>query len=373
MRYVATVGLNGGEHGTPAPSSRSPGSAPAAEGGHDPPRSHREGHAHAHHHDHAEHHDHGGHAHDHDGHHDHGGLHIHGSNADLTALGIALALTATFMVVEFVASSLLGSLALAADAWHMLSDVGSLGLAAFATTIARRPRSVRNTFGYRRFEILAALANGVLLGVASVLIVREAWSRLWNPPDVQGTGVAIVGAIGLAVNLLSAWFLQAQSAGNMNVRAALAHVMGDALGSCAAIAAGLIVHFLHEERADPALSVLVAGVLLWSAWRVVSEAAHILMEGAPEGIVATEIEREICRVPGVASVHDLHVWSIAAGLPAVTAHIVLAEGAYHGEQIAQAVCALLQRQFGIEHATIQPEPRPPGIVRLGIRSNPPTT
>jgi cobalt-zinc-cadmium efflux system protein len=315
-----------------------------------------------------------GHAHDHDHLHDHEGAHAaghHEHTADLKAILVALALTFAFMGVEFAAAAMLGSLALAADAWHMLSDVGSLGLAAFATTLARRPRSVRKTFGFRRFEILAALANGVLLGVASVLIVHEAWTRLWNPPDVQGTGVAVVGAIGLAVNLLSAWFLHARSHGNMNVRAALAHVLGDVLGSCAAIAAGLLVRFAGMPRADPILSVVVSCLLLWSAWRIVSEATHILMEGAPEGIDPIEIEKGICRVPGVASVHDLHVWSIAAGMPAVTAHIVLAEGAYHGEQIAQAVCALLERQFGIEHATIQPEPRPPGIVRLGIPSPPP--
>ena len=274
------------------------------------------------------------------------------------------------MVVEFASAALLNSLALAADAWHMLSDVGSLGLAAFATTLAQRPRSVRNTFGYRRFEVLAALANGVLLGVASVLIVREAWSRLWDPPIVQGTGVAIVGAVGLVVNLLSAFFLHARSEGNVNVKAALAHVLGDALGSCAAIVAGLIVRFTGEQRADPALSVLVSCVLLWSAWRVISEATHILMEGTPEGVDTMEIERGILRVPGVASVHDLHVWSISPGQPAVTAHIVLGAGVYHGEQVAQSVCALLERQFSVHHATIQPEPQPPGIVQLGTPSSP---
>jgi cobalt-zinc-cadmium efflux system protein len=329
-----------------------------------------------HSHDHDEHHhghehDHAAHDHDHAGHgHAHGHGH-HAHTADLKALAVALGLTALFMVVEFVAASYLGSLALAADAWHMLSDVGSLGLAAFATTLAGRPRSVRKTFGYRRFEVLAALANGVLLGVASVLIVREAWERLWTPPSVGGTGVAVVGAVGLLVNILSAWFLQARSQGNVNVRAALAHVLGDALGSCAAIAAGLIIHFTGETRADPILSVVVSFVLLWSAWRVISEATHILMEGAPEGFDAAEIESVIGRVPGVASVHDLHVWSIASGIPAVTAHIVMAEGAYHGEQVAQSVCAALKRQFEIEHATIQPEPRPPGIVRLGVPSNAP--
>lgn len=330
---------------------------------------------HDHTHDGHQHHDHAAHRHkDGHGHDDHGHAHSalsHGHDADLKALSLALGLTVFFMGVEFIAAARLGSLALAADAWHMLSDVGSLGLAAFATRLAGRPRSVRKTFGYRRFEVLAALANGVLLGVASVLIVREAWERLWDPPEVGGTGVAIVGAVGLVVNIVAAWVLHARSQGNMNVKAALAHVLGDALGSGAAIVAGLLVRFAGERRADPALSILVSGVLLWSAWRVISEATHILMEGTPEGFDPGEIEKAITQVPGVASVHDLHVWSIAAGVPAVTAHIVLAEGAYHGEQVAQAVCATLDRRFRITHATIQPEPRPPEIVRLGIKSQPP--
>jgi cobalt-zinc-cadmium efflux system protein len=308
-------------------------------------------------------HDHG---HSHDGHHHGGHGHHHGhGDADLRALGVAFALTTVFLAVEAVASVLLHSLALQADAWHMLSDVGSLGLAAFATSFARRPRSPRKTFGYRRYEVLAALGNGVLLGVASVLIVREAWERLQSPQDVQGVGVAIVGAVGVGVNLISAWFLHARSHGNLNVKAALAHVLGDVLGSFAAIVAGAIVAFTGERRADPALSIVASCILLWSAWRVISDATHILVEGTPEGMDPAEMERAIVTVPGVASVHDLHIWSIAAGQPAVTAHIVLAEGAVHGEQVARAVCEMLARRFQIDHATVQPEPRPPGIVRLG--------
>jgi cobalt-zinc-cadmium efflux system protein len=310
-------------------------------------------------------HDHAGHDHDHHGHeHSH---HQHGQSADLRALIVALVLTLLITGVELVGAALYQSLALTADGWHMFSDAGSLALAVFATMIARRPRSARKTFGYHRLEVLAALANGVLLAAASVLIVHEAWVRWWSPSDVKGWQVAIVGAVSLIVNLLSAYLLHRRGHDNMNVRAALAHILGDVLGSCAAIAAGLVVQLTGERRADPLLSIVVSVLLLWSSWRIISETAHILMEGTPEGFDARKIEVAIARVPGVGSVHDLHVWSIAAGQPAVTAHVVLAEGAYHGEQVARAVCELLERQFQIQHATIQPEPRPPAIVQLGTK------
>lgn len=270
-----------------------------------------------------------------------------------------------FIAVEFVAAHLTGSLALLADAWHMVSDAGSLALALGASVLARRPRSVRKTFGYRRLEVLAALVNGVLLGVAAVLIVFEAIDRLQNPQPVKGLGVAIVGGAGLAVNLAAAAILLRGAKGSVNVRAALAHVLGDALGSVAAIAAGLIVYFTGETRADPILSMFVAVLLLWGAWRVVSETAHILMEGTPEGLDPADVERTIREVPGVASVHDLHIWSITAGEPAVTAHVVLEDGGWHGEEVAQSVCSALERRFHLHHATIQPEPPPRRIVQLG--------
>lgn len=301
------------------------------------------------------------HSHSHGAHEGHN--HGHGSPAKL--LTAALVLTTTFIAVEFVAAHLTGSLALLADAWHMVSDAGSLALALAASVLARRPPSVRKTFGYRRLEVLAALANGVLLGVAAVLIVFEAVDRLNTPQPVKGMGVAIVGGAGLAVNLAAAAILLRGAKDSVNVRAALAHVLGDALGSVAAIVAGLVVHFTGETRADPVLSLFVAALLLWGAWRVISETAHILMEGTPEGLDPAVVERTIRDVPGVASVHDLHIWSITAGEPAVTAHVVLEDGGWHGEEVAQAVCNALERRFNLHHATIQPEPPPRRIVQLG--------
>jgi cobalt-zinc-cadmium efflux system protein len=311
---------------------------------------------------HHHHHDHGHHGHSHSHGHDHG---------DLKALGIALAITASFMGVEFVAGHLFGSLAVIADAWHMLSDAGSLGLALFATWIGRRPRSTRKTFGYRRLEVLAALANGVLLAAAAVLIVAEAWERWSHPLPIDGLPVAGIGFAGLVINLVTAAFLHHRSKENVNVRAALAHVLGDALGSCAAIGAGLVVYWTGELRADPLLSVAVSLLLLWSAWRILKDTSHILMEGTPEGLDPKVIERAILTVPGVGSVHDLHLWSISAEEPALMAHVVLAEGTAHGERVARSVCNLLESQFEIHHATIQPEEAPPRIVQLGTPVTPP--
>lgn len=304
--------------------------------------------------------------------HSHAG-HDHGHASPAGVLAFALALTSAFIAVEFVAGYLTGSLALLADAWHMVSDAGSLALALGASVLAKRPRSVRKTFGYRRLEVLAALVNGVLLGVAAVLIVFEAVERLQDPQPVKGLGVAVVGTLGLLVNLASAWILMRGAKGSVNVRAALAHVLGDALGSVAAVAAGLIVYFTGATQADPILSMLVAALLLWGAWRVITETGHILMEGTPEGLDPASVERTIREVPGVDSVHDLHVWSITAGEPAVTAHVILAEGGWHGDQVAQAVCVALERRFHLHHATIQPEQPPPRIVQLGKGRGPHST
>ncbi len=318
-------------------------------------------------HDHHEH-GHHEHGHRHHGHHQH---HHHAdTDGDVAALGIALGLTLVVSIGEIAAGVWTGSLAVIADAWHMVSDAGSLALALAATHLARRPRSPRKTFGYRRLEVLAALANGLLLGVAAVFIVREAWVRLQKPEEIRGWGVVITGGVTLGVNLLVAFVLSRRTRGNVNVRAALAHVLGDALGSAAAIAAGAIVLLTGETRADPLLSLFVAALLLWSAWRLVGETAHILMEGTPEGFDPLQIEAAIRAVPGVSSVHDLHVWSIGAGEPAVTAHVVLAPGGFHGDQVARAVCETLERRFQVRHATIQPEPPPPGIVKLGTPERP---
>ncbi len=298
------------------------------------------------------------------------GHHDHSPRGDPFALAIALALTVLMMAGEFVASFFTHSLALLADAWHMVSDVGSLALALVATLVALRPRSLKKTFGYQRFEVLAALVNGVLLAAASVLIIVEAYQRFVHPPAVLGGWMVVTGFATMAVNLVIALFLSKRGGKNVNVRAALAHVLGDAAGAGAAIVAGAVVALTGENRADPVLSVAVSALLLWSAWRLVSETTHILMEGTPEGLRPDEIALAIQEVPGVQSVHDLHVWSISAGEPAVTAHVVLAPGGFHGVVVARAVCEMLEKRFGVAHSTVQPEPLPPGIVQLGRPDSP---
>jgi cobalt-zinc-cadmium efflux system protein len=304
------------------------------------------------------------HARDHD--HDHGhGHHHHHAHATERALVAALVLSLGVTAGEFLAGHRTGSLALVADAWHMLSDAGSLVLALVANRWGKRARSPRKTFGYRRLEVLAALANGVLLGVASVLVGLEAVDRLRHPEEVHGTGVVVAGGATLAVNLLIAWVLTRGERSNVNVRAALAHVLGDAMGSGAAMLAGAIVLWSGRSEADPLLGLLVSAYLLWSAWGLVQETAHVLMEGTPEGFDPEAIERAIRQVPGVASVHDLHVWSIGAGEPAVSAHVVMAPGGHHGDVVARAVCDMLERGFHVRHSTIQPEPPAPGMVQLG--------
>lgn len=295
-----------------------------------------------------------GHGHAHHGH-SHGIVQAPTSSRASRALIIALCLTTTFMVVEAVAGFITNSLALLADAGHMLSDAASLSLALFAILIGRRPRSKRKTFGYKRLEVLAAMANGAALGVLAILIAVEAVKRWQDPPEVLGEGVIIVGVVGLLINLTSAFILHRGGGDSVNVRAALAHVLGDALGSVAAIASGILVVSTGNFRVDPILSLVVAGILLWGAWRILGETVHILMEGTPEGMDVAEVERLILEVPGVGNVHGVHIWSITSGEIAVTAHVVLASAADRGAEVAMSVRKMLVERYHLHHVTIQPE------------------
>jgi cobalt-zinc-cadmium efflux system protein len=306
--------------------------------------------SHAHAHGHHEDHDHG-HDHAHDP--DHGHAHI-SSSTPARRLALALALTATFMVVEIAAGWMTKSLALLSDAGHMLTDAGALVLALFAQRIAQRQRSRERTFGYRRAEVLAALANGVVLGASSIWIVVEAVRRFETPPEVLGLPMLIVAAIGLGLNLISARVLSHEGETNANVRAAAAHVAADAAGSVAAILAGLAVWTLHWDRADPVMSILISVIILWSAWKLVRESLDVLMEGTPRGVDLKLLEKTIAETAGVASHHDLHVWAVSEGLVMVTVHVVLGTG-HHGTQVASAVADRVREVHGIDHVTVQPE------------------
>jgi cobalt-zinc-cadmium efflux system protein len=285
----------------------------------------------------------------------------HSHDTPTRRLSIALGLTGSFLVVELVAGLWLGSLALLSDAGHMATDTGALILALFAQAIAGRARSGEKTFGYRRAEILAALANGVVLGATSVWIVVEAISRFRAPPPIDGLPLLVVATMGLAINLLSAWFLSAATGSNPNVRAAAAHVASDALGSLAAMIAGLCLLLFGWRLVDPIVSIAISLLILRSAWVLIKESVDVLMEATPPGLDARAIERTIAETPGVAAIHDLHVWSISDGFPAVTVHVVL-DGNCHGTEVATAVSARVRAVHGVEHVTVQPEsPEPPMV------------
>jgi cobalt-zinc-cadmium efflux system protein len=296
----------------------------------------------AHHHHH--HPGHGGHHH---------GTHTHGANE--TRIGIAALLTALFLVAEIAGGLIAGSLALIADAGHMLTDVASLGLAWYGFRLARRPADWRRTYGYDRFSILVAFANGLaLFGIAGWIAI-EAWHRLREPAPVLGGIMFWVAFAGLLVNVLAFWLLQSGDRDNLNVRAAALHVAGDLLGSVAALAAALIIIATGWTPIDPLLSVLVTLIILRSAWRVVQDSGHILLEGAPSGIDSRDIARDLTTaLPAIADVHHIHAWSITQERPMVTLHVRVLDQ-QHPEQVAAMVKRRLKERFGIAHVTVEVE------------------
>jgi cobalt-zinc-cadmium efflux system protein len=320
--------------------------------------------------------DHGDHAHDHDhshGHgdddhvHHHGHGHSHTAGAPTRALGAALVLTASFMVVEAVVGVWSGGLALVADAAHMLADAAALGIALVASVWAKRPRTHSTTFGHRRAEVLAAFLNGIALALTAIWVVVEAMERWRTPHEVRAVPMAITAGLGLCVNLGVAAILAGSRSESLNVRAAFAHVAMDALGSVAALSAALLILFFDMTRADPVLSVVIAVLVALSGWRVLRETTSILLEAAPAHIDVSAVERTICECPGVGSVHDLHVWRISDAFDALTVHVTLAAGA-HGVEVCRAVALRLRQVFGLEHVTVQPEaPPPPELVTLRLR------
>lgn len=261
------------------------------------------------------------------------------------------------MVVEVVVGVWSGSLALLADAGHMLADAGALVLAIVAQHFAEKPRTDRSTFGLRRAEVLAAFVNGITLAFVGLLIVKEAIERWVTPVQIQGKPMLATAVAGLVVNLLVALMLM-RGQTNLNVRAALAHVLTDALGSLGAILAALAVLVWGLTRADPVLSALIAVLVAFSGFRVLRETTSILLEGAPAHLDVAAIERMIASCPGVASVHDLHVWRISERFDTLTAHVTLERG-HHGTDVCREVAACLKSQYGLDHVTIQPESPPP--------------
>ena len=268
-------------------------------------------------------------------------------------LRLVLILTGLFMVVEAVGGWLSGSLALLADAGHMATDVAALGLALVTAAIGARPADDRKTYGYRRWEILAALANGAALIGVAVWVVVEAVHRLGDPPPVRfGLLIAVAGA-GLVVNVIAISVLHGAHQHNLNTRGAYLHVLGDLLGSLAAIAAGIIIATTGWTLADPILSVGVALLILVGAWRLVAESVDILLEAVPRGVSMAEVQRRMLAIAGVTAVHDLHVWTVGSGTVAMSGHAVVPDLALHPPALIAIRTAM--GELGIGHVTIQLE------------------
>ncbi len=286
-------------------------------------------------------------------HHAHGHAHAHPAGAAARrSLGIALALNAVYTVGEAVAGVLTGSLALLADAGHNLSDVVALAIALGASWLAARPPTARHSFGYKRAEILAALANALLLVVVAILVCVEAARRFADPPDVPGGWLLVVAAIGVAVNLAGAAVVYRRGGVDLNLRAAFVHLAGDAVSSAGVIAAGLVILTTGWVYADPLFSVLIGLVLLLSAAGIIRDAVLVLLESTPRDIDAGVVGRSMTAVPGVVDVHDLHIWTIGSGFPALAAHVLVREEEdCHGRR--RDLEELLRREFGITHTTLQ--------------------
>jgi len=284
--------------------------------------------------------------------HTHAHSHAHGGRA----LRYAVVFTLAFAVVEVVGGVWSGSLALVSDAGHMLSDSLALVLAAFAAWIAHRPPSRRHTYGFARAEVIAALFNSLLMLLLIVGIVVEAIQRLLHPAPVAGAAVMVIAFLGLLVNIVVAIILGGGGDG-INVRSALLHVMGDLLGSLAALIAGAVIYYTGWIPIDPILSLVVAGLILFSTIRLLREALHVLMEGVPVYLSLEDVGLNMAKIQGVTSVHDLHIWTLAGGMVALSAHVVLDEMA-EWPKILMTTRRMLHDSFGIDHVTLQPETTP---------------
>jgi cobalt-zinc-cadmium efflux system protein len=293
------------------------------------------------------------------GHHHHGHAHADAGPDNARRLAITLALQVAYLVAEVVGGYLANSLALLADAGHMFSDVGALALSLFAVWIARRPATDKRTYGYYRTEILAALANAATLISISVYIFWESWVRLRHPEPVEGTLVIWIAVGGLLVNGIGAALLHGGREHSMNIRGAWLHLLTDALGNVGVIAGGILVWALGWYWADPAVSVLIGVLVIWSSWGLLRDSVGVLLEGTPAHIDVEAVRASLLDVPDVEAVHDLHVWTITSGLEALSCHVVVGgrdERRYSGEILAD-IHHLLHQRFGLHHLTVQIEPR----------------
>ncbi|MFD2444721.1 cation diffusion facilitator family transporter [Bacillus sp. CGMCC 1.16607] len=294
-----------------------------------------------------------GHHHGHSHSHGHG-HHHHGSNNKKVLL-TSFILIATYMIVEVIGGILTNSLALLSDAGHMLSDAAALGLSFIAIKIGEKAKTQSKTFGYKRFEIIAAALNGLTLILISIYIFYEAIHRFIDPPEVQSLGMLTISTIGLLVNIVAAWILmRGDKDENLNVRSAFLHVLGDMLGSVGAIIAALLIYFFGWGIADPIASVIVAILIIISGWRVTKASLHILMEGSPAQVDTQKVKQSLMEIPFVKDIHDMHVWSITSDFHSFSCHISIAGDGAHDVVLHHAQ-SILHDEYGIEHSTIQIE------------------
>ncbi|HET8564887.1 MAG TPA: cation diffusion facilitator family transporter [Solirubrobacterales bacterium] len=288
----------------------------------------------------------------------HGHSHTHALDArredSRRRMWVALAINAGLFLVEAIGGFLTGSLAVLADAGHLLSDVGSIVLALIAARLAAMPAAGQRTFGYQRSEVLAALVNGLLLVAVSVGVAIAAIGRFSDPPSIDGWGVLALGALGLAGNLAATVVLARGRREDINLEGVLRHSAADAVGSLGVLVAGAWVLGGGSPLVDPIVGLLIAALILASSWRLIKEPFDVLMESAPADIDVDVVGRQICREQGVRSVHDLHVWTVTSGFGAIAAHVVVAEGADR-DLIRRRLELTLKENFGIEHTTLQME------------------
>ena len=293
-------------------------------------------------------------------------MHAHdplGGDRGRWALAAALALNAGYTAVEATAGVLTGSLALLADAAHNLSDVLALAVALAAALLTRRPPTAARSFGFMRAEILSALFNGVLVAAVAVWIGIEAVGRIGDAPSVEGGWLVAVAAAGIAVNALAAAILLRSARDNLNVRASVVHLGADALASAGVVVAGVVIIATGWAVVDPIAGILIALLVLVGSWGVVRDAVHVLLEGAPRGVNAAAVGARLASEPGVRDVHDLHVWEITSGFPALSAHVLVDPGGdCHG--IRRILERALADEFGIDHTTLQVDHAQPDLIQI---------
>jgi cobalt-zinc-cadmium efflux system protein len=296
------------------------------------------------------------------------GDHAHGitPHADGRYLAGALALIVCFMAFEVTLAFIGHSLALLADAGHMLTDAGALAASLVAYRLARRPAAGVWTFGLKRAEVLSAQANGITLLVVSALVAFEAILRLVHPVTVHGGIVVTVAAVGVAVNVAATWVISRANRSSVNVRGAFAHVVTDLYGFIGTLAAGIVIILTGFDRADSIASLIVVGLMLYAALGLLRETGRILLEAAPEGYAPVDIVAGITSQPGVASVHDVHVWLISSGFPALSAHVLVRPPA-DCHQVRRDLECLLAERFGLEHTTLQVDHAADDVLTIGAQ------